>query len=357
MEINIIAPICSTGYGIAAYNIIKELSKEHDITLYPVSSEVEFQDDFIVEAIERQQKPNLEAPCISLWHQDSLQTHVGHGENIGFPIFELDTFSPLEKSSLRHCDRLFVCSKWAKEVVEKNLPDFDSSKIHVIPLGVDSSLFSSANPISRDSTVFINCGKWEIRKGHDILLEAFNKAFNDDDNVELWMLSYNPFLQPGMPYTNESWQNAYKTSKLGRKINIIPRQRSHEDVYNIMRQADCGVFPARAEGWNLELLEMMACGKHVIATNYSAHTEFCNHDNSLLIDCGSENVPAVDNIWFKGQGGWADFNEDSMDQLIQYLRTIHVTKQDGTLSPNVGGVFTANKYSWKNTSQEIINAI
>jgi glycosyltransferase involved in cell wall biosynthesis len=355
MKLNIVGPICSTGYGIAAYNIIKELSKKNDITLYPIS-QVEFQDDFIIDAIERQQKPDLEAPCLSIWHQDQLQKHVGRGENIGFPIFELDTFTPIEKSSLSHCDRLFVCSQWAKDVIKENLRDFDDSKIHVIPLAVDSTLFSSANQISRDQTVFLNVGKWETRKGHDILIRAFNEAFDEGDNVELWMLAHNPFLREGMPHTNESWQSLYKNSKNGSKIRIIPRQQTHQDVYNIMRQADCGVFPALAEGWNLELLEMMACGKSVIATNYSAHTEFCNKDNCHLIEI-DELEDAHDGIWFKGQGRWAKFGDKQFDTLVERMRHIHLKKQSGELQPNVDGVFTANKYSWKNTAKEIMEVI
>ena len=90
----------------------------------------------------------------------------------------------------------------------------------------------------------------------------------------------NPFIGEG----NQNWQNLYKNSKLGSKIRMIPRQKTHQDVMSIMRQADCGVFPSRAEGWNLELLEMMALGKDVIATNYSAHTEFCNENNCRLIE-------------------------------------------------------------------------
>ena len=50
-----------------------------------------------------------------------------------------------------------------------------------------------------------------------------------------------------------------------------------------MSQVDCGVFPSRAEGRNLELLEMMSAGKHVITTDYSAHTEFCTKDNAGLV--------------------------------------------------------------------------
>ena len=85
----------------------------------------------------------------------------------------------------------------------------------------------------------------------------------------------------------------YKGSGLGNKIRMIPRQKTQNDVYNIMIQTDCGVFPARAEGWNLELLEMMACGKQVIATNYSAHTEFCNPDNCRLINTAKKSRPSL----------------------------------------------------------------
>ena len=76
-----------------------------------------------------------------------------------------------------------------------------------------------------------------------------------------------------------------------------------------MSKADCGIFPSRAEGWNLDMLEMMALNKSIITTNYSAHTEFCNKDNSFLIDI-SETEPANDGKWFFGQGNWAKIGEE-----------------------------------------------
>ena len=60
------------------------------------------------------------------------------------------------------------------------------------------------------------------------------------------------------------------------RVKMIPRVNTSEEVARIMGQVDCGVFPARGEGWNLELLEMMSMGKPVIATNYSGHTQFCD---------------------------------------------------------------------------------
>lgn len=350
-NLNIIAPICSTGYGIASYNIAKELSKKIDITLYPVSNHVEFNDEFLGKAIENQKTPKLDSSCLKIWHQDQLFEFVGKGEHIGYPIFELDKFNEVEKTSLSHCDRIFVCSQWAKEVVERNLPKFDSSKINVVPLGVDSKLFTNKES-GRKNTIFFNCGKWEVRKGHDFLVEAFNKAFDVSDNVELWMMCQNPFPQ----VDNNYWNSLYTNSKLGNKIRLIPRMRDHKDVYNIMAQADCGVFPARAEGWNLELLEMMACGKHVIATNYSGHTEFCNKDNCKLIDT-DELETANDGVWFHGQGNWVKLGNTQMEQTIEYMREIHIRKQDNNLGVNTDGIFTSNKFSWKNSVEKILDVI
>ena len=123
-----------------------------------------------------------------------------------------------------------------------------------------------------------------------------------------------------------------------------------------MAQTDCGVFPARAEGWNLELLEMMSCGKQVIATNYSAHTEFCNHNNCLLID--TDNVePAQDGKWFFGQGNWAKIEQKQFHSLVEHMRMIHDLKQSGKLNINSSGIETAVKFSWENTAKEIVNVL
>lgn len=350
--INLIAPINNLGYGVAGYNIFKELIKlQPDSALYPISNP-EFTDKAIATGMENRNKINIGDPCVKIWHQHDLHSFVGKGKHIGFPIFELTEFTEEEKLSMKHCDKLFVCSKWAKDIILNQMPEtfFSEKLVHVVPLGVDTEIFKP-EVSKRSKTIFFNCGKWEKRKGHDVLLECFNRAFKNDDNVELWMMCHNPFIGQH----NQGWEKLYKNSPLGNKIRIIPRQNTHQDVYNIMKQTDCGVFPARAEGWNLELLEMMACGKDVIATNYSAHTEFCNKDNSFLIDIDSLE-PAHDGVFFTGNhGSWASFNDNSKDQLIEHMRTIHAVKKH--MPPNNAGIETANKFTWKNSAQELLNGL
>lgn len=347
--IKLIAPINHLGYGVAGYNIYKELFKLHPSTaLYPISKP-EFIDDDIAQGLHNRFTARTLWPSVKIWHQNDVHTHVGKGHHIGFPIFELTEFNQEEKLSMSHCDKLFVCSEWAKDVLQ-NQKDWRCPPVSVVPLGVNTELFRP-HVSKREATIFFNCGKWEKRKGHDVLLECFNAAFQTGDNVELWMMCDNPFIGE----MNQQWINLYKNSPLGNKIRIIPRQQSHKDVYNIMRQTDCGVFPARAEGWNLELLEMMACGKDVIATNYSAHTEFCNSDNCHLVEI-DELETAHDGIFFSGEyGEWASFNDSAKSQLIEHMRAVHDIRQ--SLFINNAGIETANKFTWKNSAQELLNGL
>ena len=351
-DLNIIAPVNQLGYGVTGINFVKgvtELGHSPSLTVLGNPDVPEEDVKVIQEAVNNSKTPNWESPCVRIWHQHDMSMFVGRGTKIGMPIFELNRFVDLEKHHLNFPDKLFVCSDWAKQVILNNFPHREG-QVEVVHLGVDTKLFR-VNVSSRDETIFFNCGKWEVRKGHDVLIEAFNQAFDESDKVELWMMCDNPFYSKE---ENFEWERLYKSSKLGSKVRMIPRQPTQKEVYEIMMQADCGVFPARAEGWNLELLEMMSCGKQVIATNYSGHTEFCNSDNCRLVET-TELESAVDNKWFRGQGEWAKVSEDQVKQIADHMRAVHEAKKEDSLKINQEGIDTAKKYSWKNSSQILID--
>ena len=351
-DINVITPINQLGYGIAGLNIVNGLHRADHRVALSVIGQAEAPPDYhplIRECSENIKMPNFDAPCIRIWHQFDMSQFIGKGDRIGFPIFELDKFTEQEAHHLSSLDKIFVCSEWAKNVIKENGIEVQT---HVVPLGVDIDIFQRSS-FSRKSTIFFNCGKWEKRKGHDILSEIFTRAFSPDDNVELWMMCENPFCSLE---ENQVWIDTYKRSGLGDKIRLIPRQQSQKEVYNIMKQTDCGVFPSRAEGWNLELLEMMSCGKHVIATNYSAHTEFCNESNCRLVDVNALEE-AHDDKWFFGGGNWASIKEPQIDQIISHMQEVHKLKQEHSLEINHAGIETAEKFSWNNTTKEILNAL
>ena len=347
--LNIKAPIARTGYGVAAKNIIKHLTDKVDLFVSPISNNISIEENErgLWDKILKNRLPYYDGHSLKIWHQNDLMDHIGRGKKIGFPIFELDTFTQEEKHHISYCDEIFVCSEWGKGIVEKET----GRSAHVIPLGVDRSVFFNGYS-DHSPTRFFNCGKWEIRKGHDVIRVAFEKAFSKEENVELYMMCHNPFPQ----VDNSAWERYYRSSPLSDKIKFIEPKPTHHEVALIMQQMDCGVFPARAEGFNLELLECLSCGLDVITTNYSAHTEYCNNDNSYLIDV-TEKEPAYDGVWFNNQGNWGKIGDLQIEQMAEYMRDIHNKKQSGRLEINSNGIETAVKFSWENTAQKILEIL
>jgi hypothetical protein len=355
MAINVTAPINSLGYGVVGLNVVAGLDRlGHRPALWPIG-EVEAPDEhheMLRRAIARKDEYDARAPSLRISIQSDLAQHIGRGLHCGLPIFELDRFNPVEKHHLDAQDLLFVPSKWARQVLADNgIPE---GRVHVARFGVDHGIFRFTDRIDPGTTVFLNVGKWEVRKGHDVLAEAFNSAFTRRDDVRLILLTPNPFHAEG---ESREWANVYRGSPLGEKIEVIEeRLPTQRDVADLMARADCGVFPFRAEGWNLDLAEMMAMGKNVIATNYSAPTEYLTPRNARLIEI-DRLVEASDGKWFYGQGQWADFGDAQIEQLVEHLRAVHRLKQSGDLRPNVPGHETMSEFSWESTVRHIVAAL
>ena len=351
--INIIAPINPLGYGVTGLNLTKALYKLDNSVSISIMGQPHItsqEDADIIRACnENGIKPIWDRPCMRIWHQHDMSMFIGNGDKIGFPIFELEEFDDLEKYHLSHLDKIFVCSEWAKQVVLKNI-DIKEDKVFVVPLGVDRSIFKTVDQERQNGpTRFFNCGKWEIRKGHDVLADIFEKALEKDDNMELWMMTTNPFLPEEK---DREWKDLY-ASKLGEKVKFIKRVATHEQVYNIMSNIDCGIFPARTEGWNLEALELMSCGKPLILSNTAGHTEFCTDENSALVDLKESEV-AYDGTWIHGnKGNWPSITDENQEEFVNHILSVHESVQSQSLKINIAGVETAKNFSWENSAKKI----
>jgi glycosyltransferase involved in cell wall biosynthesis len=120
-----------------------------------------------------------------------------------------------------------------------------------------------------------------------------------------------------------------------------------------MAAAHCGVFPARAEGWNLEALEMLSLGKTVIATNATAHTEYLTPQNARLIGMDALE-PAMGG---RMAGRWPAWGASQHEQLVAHLRAVHAERVAGALALNSAGISTANTYSWDASAKALLDAL
>jgi glycosyltransferase involved in cell wall biosynthesis len=362
MNLNLISSLEPIGYGYVGRFILKELINAGvEVALFPLSYHVSMSDDPrhpVKIGLANAGKYDPNAPSLRIAQARTQAEHVGRAKHVGFPIFELDRFDASETHHLKQLDTILVCSKWAAGIVASSGINV---AVVVAPLGVDRSVFHEAIADGRPRTqnlepgptVFVNNGKWEWRKGHDFLLQAFCKAFTPSDNIILKLLSRSYILND---QGNDAWARVFLSSSIGSRVQLIPRVASQGDVAALLAECDCGVFPSRAEGWNLGLLECMSVGLNVIATNYSAHTEFVEPANCRFIDIDdTEPPPAGDLVW--GTGNWGKLGPSQMEQMVHHLREVHRLKQEGSLLRNNAGIETAKGFSWHRTADAVLQAV
>lgn len=375
MKLNLNVPINSLGYGVVGYNVWKHLSQPRwlpmDVTLFPIGHVVAPPTDdgnknIPVEISKRLHNDSIKAnnfdgslTTLKIWHENQLAERVGSGKYYAWPFFEISEFDQRRITHMQSVDQIIVSSEWAKNIVERNIA---TAEPLVVECGVDRTIFHEdvkprdisptfmRQEVSRYSPyVFLNCGKWEVRKGHDVLYKAFKHAFpiEKHPDVELWMMTSNPFLTDP---ERRHWESLYRSDS---RIKILSRVDFQTELAAVMAGADCGVFPSRAEGWNLEVLEMMSMGKQVITTGYSAHTQFCNMQNSFLIDI-EEEEPIYDGKFFKGNNGvWASLKGNPYDQLVSHMRYVYSMGR----RKNNEGVETAKSLSWEKVSKKLIETM
>ncbi len=344
-----------TGYGVTGAHVLRAMQQRGvPVAFFPIGpvDRTLADNPQLHQAVNLQDAYRPDVPSVRLSQQFDLAMHVGHGAHVAYTIFELDTFTPRELHHLANQDAIFVCSEWARQVCLDN--GLTETPLHIVPLGVDRTIFNEKVEAKRrwsNETVFMQVGKLETRKGQLELLRAFEAAFTAKDNVRLVLSCGNPFVSQA---DLDAMLRPFKKSPLASRIAILTAELpTQQDVAGLMAAADCGVFAARAEGWNLEALEMLSMGKTVIATDYSAHTEFVNASNARLIaiDGTEEASPG------KHPGRWASWSTRQHDQLVEQLRAVHAEKQRGSLPINSDGIATAQAFSWDASADALIRSL
>lgn len=344
-----------TGYGVTGAHVLRAMQQRGvPVAFFPlgVVDRTLAENPQLHQAINLQDAYRPDVPSVRLSQQFDLAMHVGRGAHVAYTIFELDTFTPRELHHLASQDAIFVCSEWARQLCLDN--GLTETPLHIVPLGVDRTIFNENIGAKRrwpNETVFMQVGKLEPRKGQLDLLRAFEDAFTSTDKVRLVLSCGNPFVSKA---DLDALLRPFRTSPLASRITLLTDELpTQADVAELMAAADCGVFAARAEGWNLEALEMLSMGKSVIATDYSAHTEFMNPSNSRLIAIDSTEVAYPG----KHPGRWASWGTRQHDQLVTQLREVHVQKGQGALALNAAGIATAQDFSWDASADALIRSL
>ena len=195
--------------------------------------------------------------------------HKYEGPKIGYFVWESTRCYEPFFQKLKECDQIWVPSQWQADCTIAQ--GADAEKVKVVPEGVDSSVFFPENiQCPSDKFRFLIFGRWDNRKSTIELIRAFKNTFGHNPNVELLISVEDHFNADGLGST-ENRLKKYDLISKNIKILNFPSQKEY---VNILKSGHVFLSCSRSEGWNLPLIEAMACGTPSIYSDCSGQLEF-----------------------------------------------------------------------------------
>jgi glycosyltransferase involved in cell wall biosynthesis/Flp pilus assembly protein TadD len=265
----------------------------------------------------------------------------------------------------RAVDEIWIPSHFVRETyLQSGVP---AEKVFVVPNGVRTEQFHpnvtpydfSRNPLTRhitpDTYTFLFVGGTIARKGIDILLDAYDRAFNSRDNVTLIIKDFGT----SSFYANQgavALIRALQVKPGGANIVYLTDDMTEAEIAGLYAACDCLVHPYRGEGYGLPIAEAMACGKPTILTGYGAALDFANETNAYLIPASLETLSErrVGDLATVGDPFWA---KPDVEFLRDLLKHVMANREEAARIGAQAAQDIATKHTWEQAASVALERI
>lgn len=202
--------------------------------------------------------------------------------NIGYWVWETAMLPNKYQPATAPFDEIWTPSEASAQAIRA----ITDKKVRTIPHAIDMEELNNAKENRRGFKLpkkkvifgyFFDQKSILERKNPTALVEAFQKAFSDRDDVLLLIKVNDP--KPGS-FDYEVFKSKVKSPN----ILLLEKTLSRAKTISLMKSIDVYVSPHRFEGFGLTCAEAMGLAKTVIASRYSGNLDFMNDDNSILVD-------------------------------------------------------------------------
>ena len=276
------------------------------------------------------------------------------GHNINWCVFESTRIPNSIFETMRLHD-LWIPSEWGRKVaIEQGI---DADKITVVHEGVNPDLYHPYLIPQSKKFRFLLIGKYEQRKSIDESIEAFAMTYGNNLDVEL-VIKSDYFRN----HVEKKQALEYKIASMNvNNIKLVWGLQTETELANLYRSANVFLFPSKAEGWGLPLIEAAATGLPLITTFHSGQTEFLQDIRSscvLLnytlspIDCPEtkEFYPAEDG----NHGKWAVTTVEEIAIGIKLAYNNYASLRAQAIK---NSAIIRSKYSWANSAMTALNVL
>jgi glycosyltransferase involved in cell wall biosynthesis len=200
---------------------------------------------------------------------------------------------PLHEILAGSSTTIITPSRWSRDGLVNS--GADPGKIAIIPHGVDPDLFHPLSAGEREALrtalgwegcfVILNVSAMTPNKGIPALLMAFREVATRHGSVRLVLKGLDTwFNSAGHLGILAEKIPADELNSLRKKIAYIGDAKPFAEMARYYQAADVYVAPYMGEGFNLPVLEAIACGLPVICTRGGATDDFTTSDYTLHIN-------------------------------------------------------------------------
>jgi len=204
--------------------------------------------------------------------------------------FHFYTGAPL-KNWLLYYPVEWLCAHWTDVLITINKEDYERAKKHMhakrveyVPgVGIDTKRFMNATVdraakrreigVPEDATLLMSVGELNENKNHSVVIQALAKL--NDKSVHYAIAGNGP-LKASLEVLAESLG-------VGEQLHLLGYRR---DVPELLKASDVFAFPSQREGLPVSVMEAMAAGLPIIASdNRGTRDILMDNVNALICRC------------------------------------------------------------------------
>ena len=263
------------------------------------------------------------------------------------PKFYADTFSL--------ADEIWTPTNFSRDAFVSS--GIDPIKVHVVPNGIDPEVFSPAGESLRLHTKrhfkFLFVGGSIYRKGVDILLESYSRAFTSKDDVCLVIKD----LGVNTIYKGQTAQDLIRRFRKRQdmpEILYIKDEFDEERMAKLYRACDVFVSSYRGEGFSLPTLEAMSSGLPVIVTQGGATDDFVDEEAGWLIEASKRPVKKVYGHHPDREGFLLEPNRSHLEEILREA----CNSPSEIMRKGIKGALRARKdWTWRHSVCKLLSRI
>lgn len=272
------------------------------------------------------------APFVRFSSPAREDSQFGERHRIIFTMMETEYVHPDMVSAINETyHECWTPTAWNKKTFEVSGVKIP---VHVMPLGVDTSVYRPLPKGKAPHCKLLTTQRSGImeqpqgfkflyvffptfRKGVDVVVKAFEKAFTKNDDVSLILaITHGSGLR-------SLYSLGVRETQLQPKIYELSGKYSEQEMARLYASCDAYVCASLGEGHNLPATEAACVGLPVIAPRSTSHPDLFKDGAWYFDPEGYAPRPGAEQIspWFKGMP-FSTYGEKSISRLTEILREV-----------------------------------